>query len=509
MVKEVRGFSPQVNLGASRYDAATARTLEKVAKRLGVPLETLLQANPQLRDLGNLKPGQEIKLVGLTKQLDDPSKDAAVAEAFDSAKLGEQSFEGLLRSLQFKAAPDGSGGATAAKQKATGATTAPIKFAGMVLGQNQQAQQVQVKREVGSSGGYDDKWQAMAVARLGKAEHAVVVQNPKTMKWHALETSASFQAGQSASGPQGLTVIGMPPRADIKHWSQKVTELSAALSQLEKQIGTDEGGIEKARKDLKDAQVKLAAAVLGVPESDLLPIEKSADRKVGKINIIERDNPDSLGRTGAVSGGDGFQLDKDSTIEIDLADVLSNPAGSQVTLFHEMVHLKHHELAQKWVKKYPGTIVLDPPKAFEYFKKWIADQPATELSQAEKELIVHLVKNDNATTEAVANVQSFLTALQSGDPGQAKTELVKYAKALLPGTKSGYPNPPGGSAVVAALTKELQAAYRKMPKAMQDQFDDALKAAKQALKEGAEKWKAANKNNSMPDLWISSLKVSR
>jgi hypothetical protein len=208
-----------------------------------------------------------------------------------------------------------------------------------------------------------------------------------------------------------------------------------------------------------------------------------------------------------VGGGDGFQQKKDSAIEIDLADLLANPTGSQVTLFHEMVHLKHYELAQEWVKKYPGIIVLDPPKAFEVFKKWIANQPSTELSQADKELIVHLVQNDNATTEALANVQSFLAALQAGDPDQAKAELVKYAKALLPGTKSGYPNPPNGSAVLAALTKELQAAYRKMPKAMQDQFDDALKAAKQVVKDEADKWKAAKK--SMPDLWISSLKVSR
>src|SRR5688572_7301168 len=137
MVKEIRGlnFPASVRAAEARYEPGTTtvkvgeRTLEKVAKRLGVPLETLLQANPQLHNLGSLKPGQEIRLVSLTKQLDDPSKDAVVKQAVDSAKLGEQSFEGLLRSLQFKAAPDGSGGATAVKQKATGATTAAIKFA--------------------------------------------------------------------------------------------------------------------------------------------------------------------------------------------------------------------------------------------------------------------------------------------------------------------------------------------------------------------------------------------
>ena len=202
-------------------------------------------------------------------------------------------------------------------------------------------------------------------------------------------------------------------------------------------------------------------------------------RNAGKINIVAQDNPDSLGRTESVGGGklDGFQEGKDSAIEIDLADLLANPTG-QVTLFHEMVHLKHHELAQQWVniRKRGGRSIWILLKTFDVFKKWIANQPSTELTQADKELIVNIVQNDSGTTEALANVQSFLAALQAGDPDQAKKELVKYATALLPGKRSGYANPPNGSAVLAALTKELQAAYRKMPKAMQDQFDDALKA---------------------------------
>jgi hypothetical protein len=104
-------------------------------------------------------------------------------------------------------------------------------------------------------------------------------------------------------------------------------------------------------------------------------------------------------------------------------------------------------------------------------------------------------------------VQSFLAALQAGSPDQAKKELVKYATALLPGRVPGYANPANGSQVLAALTKELQTAYRQMPKAMQDQFDDAMKAAQQVIKLEAHKRKAENKL--MPDLWISSLKFSR
>jgi len=335
------------------------------------------------------------------------------------------------------------------------------------------------------------------------------------MKWQALETSANFRAGQSAIGPQGLAVIGMPPLVDIKQLRQNVKILEDALSQLEtmQQKGVDylNDSIGKTRKDLEDAQLTLAAAVLGVPKGDLLLIDKSSQRIPGKINIVRQDNPQSLGRTGSVgSAPDGFQQGKDSAIEIDLADVLANPTGSQVTLFHEMDHLKHYKLAQHWIEKFAGkgkTITLDPPAEFDAFKKWLAGQPSKDLSQTDKELIVNLIRNDNATTEALANVHSFLAALQAGDPDQAKRELVKYATALLPGKRSGYANPPNGSEVIAALTKELQTAYRKMPKAMQDQFDDALKAAKQVVKDEAEKWKAAKK--SMPDLWISSLKVSR
>ena len=445
-----------------------------------------------------LKPGVESGPDPVTAQVSSLIDDGTAKEA-------ERAFDGLLRSLEFKASPNGAGASTSVKQK-IGGPPAPIKFVGMVLGRNQSNEEVRVKREVGAPAGYADKWQAMAVARLGKAEHAVVVQDPKTKNWHAFETTADFQAGPVANTTQGLTVIGMPPLADIKHWSRKVQELNKTLDTM-KQSGADESAIDKTRKDLKDAQLKLAAATLGVPESDIVFIAKSADRKAGKINITEQDNPKSLGRTGSVGGGtlDGFQQGKDSAIEIDLADLLANPTGGQVTLFHEMVHLKHHELAQEWVKKYPGSIVMDPPQAFDVFRKWIDSQK--DLTKADKELIVNVVQGNDGTTEALANVQSFLAALQAGSPDQAKKELVKYANALLPGRVPGYANPANGSQVLAALTKELQTAYRQMPKAMQDQFDDAMKAAQQVIKSEADKRKAENKL--MPDLWISSLKFSR
>jgi hypothetical protein len=35
---------------------------------------------------------------------------------------------------------------------------------------------------------------------------------------------------------------------------------------------------------------------------------------------------------------------------------------------------------------------MDPPQTFDVFKKWIANQPSTELTQADKELIVNIVQ---------------------------------------------------------------------------------------------------------------------
>jgi hypothetical protein len=255
------------------------------------------------------------------------------------------------------------------------------------------------------------------------------------------------------------------------------------LSQLEKmkQNGVDknfvDGAIEKARKDLEEAHLKLAAATLGVPETDIVFIAKYADRKAGKINITEQDNPKSFGRTGSVGGAklEGFQPGQDSAFEIDLADLVADPIGSQVTLFHEVSHLARHGLRSTRTR---GILVKDPPQAFSYFKNWIDSQK--DLTQAEKELIVNAVQGNAATTEALANVQSFLAALRAGPLDQAKKELVKYATALLPGKLPGSANPPTGSAVLAA---------------------------QQGTKDEANKRKAEKKP--MSDLWISSLKFSR
>lgn len=509
MVKEVRGssFPAGVRPAEARYEGeiATVRvgewSLAKIAKRLRASREALLQANPQLSDPENLKPGQEIRLVARAKGLEPPQlEDATVLpESSDQGKLAEQSLDGLLRSLEFKAAPDGSSGAASVKQKSGGAAPARMKFVGMVLGQNQQNQEVRVKREVGAPEGYDDRLQAIAVARLGRAEPSVVVRNPNTGKWHALETTAGFPAGPvSAATPQGLTVVGMPSSADISRLSSRVTSLKERLAELDaaKKKGSDPER-DQVIKDLKDAYLKLASATFGVPESEIQFNASSTGRTAGKINITAQDNRQSIGRHGPAGGdkGEGFQPGQVTAFEVDLADLVANPTGSQVTLFHEVAHMNHHELAQEWVKNYTGEtkrmFVNNPPQAMKYFEDWIKAQAPKRLTKAEAELIVDVAANRNGTTEALANVHSFLAALQAGAPDQATKELEKYAAALPPGKQ--YASPPPKSEVLAALTKELQAAYRQMPKAMQDQFDAAMQAAQKA-------------NSSA---WISNLKFSK
>src|SRR5262249_19748077 len=77
-----------------------------------------------------------------------------------------------------------------------GAAPAPgsLKFDGVLLGTNRNKQEVRVKREVGGTQGYADRLQAIAVARLAKAEPAAVVLGTDE-EWHAWETRAKFEAG--------------------------------------------------------------------------------------------------------------------------------------------------------------------------------------------------------------------------------------------------------------------------------------------------------------------------
>jgi hypothetical protein len=140
------------------------------------------------------------------------------------------------------------------KLASAGQATAPAKaasaFAGMRIGVNQYGEEVRVKREVGSTQGYDDRLQAIAVARLGGADPSVVVQSTDG-KWHALETTANFYEGKmtTAADTPTLAVYGLPSSASIADVRQKVNELKARLAELDamRKSGGDPKAIDKER----------------------------------------------------------------------------------------------------------------------------------------------------------------------------------------------------------------------------------------------------------------------
>ena len=334
----------------------------------------------------------------------------------------------------------------------------------MRLGTNTFGEEVVVRREVGSREGYNDRLQAIAVARLGGAEPAAVAQTYNG-KWHALETTANFYFGLVGASDAPLRALyGVP--SSIAPTANTASPLSIETR---------------------------ASFIFGVPESEIKPNISSAGRKAGKININPVLTKDSGGKDVGAHGPEGgpkdedFQLGQTSALEIDLAQ-LDKPAEAQATMFHEVSHLKDFELAQQWVKQYQDETGLPfVSQARGPFTAWILAQSPKRLSAADAELVKDVVMQAHATTEARAHVHTFLAALQAGAADLATDRLVVYAEALKPGGSIGDPGE--GSKVKAALTNELASVYLQMPRPMRAQFDAALAAAK----------------NANPDAWVSEL----
>jgi hypothetical protein len=484
-----KGFRSAGFTGAeTSVDAARPgeSSLAEVAKRLGLPLESLQHANPQLRPDAALKAGQEIHL---------PQAPAA------QAKTGPPASE-----MQFPAGGTGDrelGAAVARARiqhtagsavKASGPAIANSTFAGMRLGTNTFGEEVRVKREVGSRQGYDDRLQAVAVARLTGAEPAAVVQDTGG-KWHALETTAGFSGGlTSAAETPTLAAYGLPSAVHIAEVRDKVKALTQQLNDKTSPLTASQR--DDALEELQRASKLLASLVFGVPESEISMNRSSGDRLPGKINITgmpEQGAPPGAHGPAGGHRGEEFRPGLPTAFEIRF-DHMLDPASAQSTLFHEVSHLKDHELAQAWVNKYEQETkrtFVSGPAGRQAFEGWMRAQAPARLSKADAEIVMDLAGNFNATTEARANVHAFLTALQAGAPDVAAKGLAAYAREMNPG--GHYASPANGSAVVAELTKELRTAYGQMPRDMQRQFDAAVAAAMKAN----------------PNAWISSLKFSR
>jgi hypothetical protein len=376
----------------------------------------------------------------------------------------------------------------------------------VTLGTNASSQAVVVKRDVGSTHGYDDRLQAIAVARISRAEHSVVVQDRKG-RWHALETTAAFETGsvpdrRRAANHRGSPVIqevhGLPSYSQINAARQKVEGLEEKYKELEfiKQHGPEKKIPETLQYhlsgELKRANLTWQSMVLGVPETEINQIAFDTDRVHGKINI-NSEKKDVRGHTGPVQGQPaGFHIGQRKAVEINRREFDKSDIAASGVLFHEVSHLKDHELAQKWARTYEQETrrpFVPVGKAIEPFMYWMyAQADAKRLSHADAQLIVDQATNSIATTEARANIRTFLLLLQSGEPDEAVSHLTGYASGLK--RVGGYPSPAGNSAVQAEVEQELRTAYKRMPNSMKKDFDAAFAAAR--------------KEN--PDAWVSKLK---
>jgi hypothetical protein len=245
--------------------------------------------------------------------------------------------------------------------------------------------------------------------------------------------------------------------------------------------------MDRVRKLLDQADQTRAARVFGVSESEVSFNRAVSDRLPDKVNLTGNPGPGSTStaRHGPVAhqgGDDSFTPDKVTAFDIN-TDELDNPQRAQGDMFHEVSHLADYRLAQRWAHTYEketGRLFVSGV-GLGKFKEWIDAQTKTKpprLSAADAELIVDEAADATATTEARANIRTFLAFFQNGIDQEATRALTNYAKALPPGTQ--YASPPAGSAVLAQLITELKTAYSQADKSQKTLFQAAMAAAKQA-----------------------------
>jgi hypothetical protein len=410
-----------------------------------------------------------------------------MTQGFASFDPAAHDVAALAASLQTKQ-QGGAQGALAQRRSAPAAGNAP-SFVGMQLGTKSDSEAVVVKREIGSTRGYDERRQAIAVARMGGAMHAAVVQD-ENGRWHALETTASFHdATFHANETPTRAVYGLPSAARIEAQQREVAQLTQELAALDPDPAPrDRRAVETKRsdlvRDLGHARSVLASLVLGVGESELQFNAKSSGRSVGMVNITTRPDAGSPGGAHAPVLGQGgditFRPGLKTAIEIDLPQ-LDRPTRAQAVLFHETQHLHDYELAQHWVQRYERERApfVAGPAGRKPLEDWLKQQVTQgRLSAADAELVADEAADRTSTTEARANVRSFLATLQAGASDQAQRELVAYARALPPGRQ--YAAPPPGSKVTAALVAECRAEYQQMTPEQRKAYDTAVAAALKA-----------------------------
>ncbi|HMK23987.1 MAG TPA: hypothetical protein VK466_16755, partial [Terriglobales bacterium] len=391
--------------------------------------------------------------------------------------------------------------------------TSFTKLVGLSLGENQSHQEVKVKREIGSSEGYDDKLQAIAVARMAHTDPAAVVR--VNGKWHAVETSAQMEPtyydGEDMTRIRNkgdITFEAMPSYADVKSARDQVASLHQQLDKLEQRIKEKDGNPDdlKQQRDevfgkLQQARHQLAGLLFAADDTDVQFNTRPFNDTPGKINIDPYGKPDDpLGDT-HYEGGKSFDSGARPTFGIKL-DELENPDEAAGVLFHEVGHVHDMEMARKWVDTYTketGKLFVPGGEGRKPFETWIKEQAAKHpprLSKTEAEMVVDRAsESDGRTSEARSFVETALTAIQVGAPQVAIQQFETYAKnTKTEHHRSGnYQNPQDRSIVPDALTQEVLEAYKHMSKDQQKQLQDAIAAAK-----------AAN-----PESWVAKIKLPK
>jgi hypothetical protein len=366
---------------------------------------------------------------------------------------------------------------------------AKLTFRDLPLGTNPAGAAVKVTRVLGSEDGYASRWQATAVARLAKAEPAAVVQRRDTQAWCAVEVTAPFATGKVAAMAGASTAItavhGVPSLAglpkvitNVRWLKQRQAELRTKQPRNQTEKIALEAEADVVRTTLAQENRRRAALILGVAEAEIQWNATSIGKSSGSINITGSPDKDSHGGShGPVAGQKDFDFNLDlvTAIEIDEPE-LDDPGRAQSDLFHETHHLMDIEKAKEWVRRYQAeadrTWVASVPGPF---MAWLDQQVKRKrLTAGDAQLVVDETLNASGTTEARANVHTFLLALQLGDGARARSELVGYARTIRLGR---YAVPPFNTPVLTELVAEARAAYAKLSRAGQADYRTAVQAA--------------------------------
>jgi hypothetical protein len=352
----------------------------------------------------------------------------------------------------------------------------PKGYAGLKLGRNRAGRDVEIKREIGTLGGYEDRLQAIAAARLAGVDPAAVGRDTKG-RWHAFELTGDFHGATyvPAAGAPLTEVVGLPSAAGIAAQQTTVATLKAHTGAVAAQLNA-------ATKDLY-------ALILGVDGGEVLINRTSFDRKAGKINVTTALTKDTgkLGAHGRESRQDeSFEPGAKSAFELS-PNAFTTPARAQAVLFHEVSHLKDYELTQRWVTEYEKDHTFVGGPGVTYFQNWLKGKT----SAAEAQLASDIAAGAQATTEARAYVRTFIAAFDVGAGVEATAQLVAYAKGMA-GGKIAIPAQPEKNAVLLELKAELAAYRQRLGRADKKAFDAAVAAA---VKENPKSWLAGIKRS--------------